>query len=229
VGETSLGQVTFSESTQASYRTTAYAELCRSYLALHDFRMKLLGLLPIASVVGLLALGKAMPASPQPELQPEAVGYIGIFSGIFTLALFGYEARSLLMCHDYRLTGAYLEDAMNIEGQFTQCNETRQFECYRGRFKRPLARLVNDKVTSSLVYSFVFAAWFFVGLRYAFDMHPQKCVWWAVGMGAVVLSAALLFLRTLTREPEKTSHAVSDEAVVVVVTGHAVRIERSVP
>src|SRR5262249_24306387 len=183
-----------------SLLTTAYSELCRSYQGLREFRMKLLGILPIASVVGLVALGKALPTSPQPELQPEAVGYIGIFSGILTLALFGYEVRSLLMCHDYSLTGASLEAAMGIRGQFTRCDETRHFACYQGGFKYSLARLINDKLTSSVVYSFVFSSWFFVGLKFAFQMQTNKCVWWAAGMGIAVAAAAWLLLAILTRE-----------------------------
>jgi len=194
----------------SSFVTTAYSELCRSYQQLHEFRMKLLGLLPIASVVGLVALGKALPTLgkavttlPQPEFSPEALGYIGIFSGIFTLALFGYEVRSLLMCHDYSVTGAHLEAAMGVRGQFTLCDEARHFACYQGRIKRPLARLVNDKVTSSLVYSFVFSSWFFVGLKFAFAMQTHRCVWWAASIGATVAGAALLFLGALTREKNK--------------------------
>ena len=208
-------QATPSPIDQPSFLTTAYAELCRSYQGLHDFRMKLLGLLPIASVVGLVALGKALPTSPSPELQPEVVGYIGIFSGILTLALFGYEVRSLLMCHDYSITGASLEAAMGIRGQFTRCDETRHFACYQGKLRFPLARLVNDKVTSSLVYSFVFSSWFFVGLKWAIHMQTNQCVWWAVGMGATVAGAALLFLTMLTRECPKEDLLVNDGAVVV--------------
>jgi hypothetical protein len=92
VSDTAIRSIT-PQFAQPSYLTTAYSELCRSYQGLREFRMKLLGVLPIASVVGLVALGKALPTSPQPELQPEVVGYIGIFSGILTLALFGYEVR----------------------------------------------------------------------------------------------------------------------------------------
>lgn len=198
---------------QPSFLTTAYSELCRSYQGLHEFRMKLLGLLPIASVVGLVALGKALPTAPHPELNAEAVGYIGIFSGILTLALFGYEVRSLLMCHDYSVTGAALEAAMGIRGQFTRCDETRHFACYKGKIRYPLARLVNDKVTSSLVYSFVFSFWFFVGLKFAFLMSTDQCVWWAGGIGAVVSGAALLFLGLLTRESKKEDLLANDGAV----------------
>src|SRR3954451_19830157 len=73
------------------------------------------------------------------------------------------EVRSLLMCHDFYVTGAALESRMGLEGQFTYCNEKRPFACYAGSAKRPLARAVNDKVTSCLIYSLVFASWFYVG------------------------------------------------------------------
>lgn len=201
-------QTSWSE-TQSSFLTTAYAELCRSYQGLREFRMKLLGLLPIASVVGLVALGKALPSSPRPEV----VGYIGIFSAIFTLALFGYEVRSLLMCHDYSSTGASLETAMGIHGQFTRCDETRHFKCYQGSIRRPLARVVNDKVTSSLVYSFVFAAWFFVGLKWTFELETHQCVWWATAIGGSVAVTAWRFLSVLTKEPKGRVLPENDEAV----------------
>lgn len=187
---------------QPSYLTTAYTELCRTNQALHDFRMKLLSLLPIASVAGLLALGKSL-TSPQTPLQPEVGGYIGIFSGLFTLALFGYEVRSLLMCHDLYLTGADLELKMAIEGQFTYCNEEHEFACYDGAVKRPLACAVNDKITSCLVYSLVFAAWFWVGLRYLFDVHPTKCVYCAFGIGVLMFVLSSQFLRVLTTPPKR--------------------------
>jgi hypothetical protein len=202
---------------QSSFLTTAYSELCRSYQALHDFRMKLLGILPIVSVAGLVALGKALPTSPQPELQPEAVGYIGIFSGFLTLALFGYEVRSLLMCHDYQVTGATLEAAMGIRGQFTRCDETRHFACYEGNFRHRLARMINDKVTSSLVYSLVFASWFFVGLKFAFRWNTDRCVWWALGIGAVVAGLSLLFLSFVTKESKKEDLLLNDGALLFVV------------
>ena len=98
-----------------------------------------------------------------------------------------------------------------------RCDETRHFACYGGSIRHSLARLVNDKVTSSLVYSFVFSSWFFVGLKWAFHMQTDECVWWAVGMGAAVASAALLFLNMLTRESKKEDLLVNDEAVFVVV------------
>jgi hypothetical protein len=168
--------------------------------------MKLLSILPIASVVGLVALGKGLP-TPQPGmLQSDAVGYIGIFSGLFTLALFGYEMRGLLMCHDFSLAGAELEKEMGIPGQFTHCSEERNFPCYDGRYKRPIALLVNDKSTSVAVYSLVFGAWFFVGLRYAFDIHPTKCIVAAVTLAALVAGLSSWFLHALTKKPATSNN-----------------------
>jgi hypothetical protein len=120
------------------------------------------------------------------------------------------------MCHDYSVTGERLEAAMGIRGQFTRCDETRHFACYSGSIRQSLARLVNDKVTSSLVYSFVFSSWFFVGLKWAFHLETDQCVWWAVGMGSAVAGAALLFLVLLTRESKKDDLLANDEAVIVV-------------
>lgn len=204
-----------------SFLTTAYSELCRSYQGLREFRMKLLGLLPIASVAGLLALGKALPGTsgeaPAAGLPPEVIGYIGIFSGILTLALFGYEIRGLLMCHDYSVTGASLEAAMGIRGQFTRCDETRHFACYHHLSGR-LARLVNDKVTSSLVYSFVFGSWFFVGLKWTLGLPTHRCVFWAVATGAIVAILALLFLSTVTRESKSKSLGADEYDVFIAVT-----------
>src|ERR1043165_1888574 len=81
------------DETPPSYLTTAYTELCGSNQGLHEFRMKLLGILPIASVIGLVAIGKGLPPAIPSSPASIAIGFVGIFSGLFTLALFGYEIR----------------------------------------------------------------------------------------------------------------------------------------
>jgi hypothetical protein len=206
-----------SEMSQSPYLTLAYSEICRSYQALHDFRMKLLSLLPIASIVGLLALGKSLPSSSPGTLQPEAVGYIGIFSGLFTLGLFACELRALLLCHDYSTTGAAMEARMNIDGQFTYCNEMRPFKCYFGPVKRPLARLVNTENTSCFLYSLVFASWSFVGIHYATGMEVHNCAYWAGGLGlalAVVVSGFFHRLTTVSGMPSDGGTGMPVRAVV---------------
>jgi fatty acid desaturase len=86
-----------------------------------------------------------------------------------------------------------------------------------GQVQTLVARLVNDKLTSSVVYSFVFSSWFFVGLKWALHMQTHQCVWWAVGLGAAVAIAALLFLGMLTHESKKEDRLVNDDAVFLVV------------
>lgn len=85
---------------EQKYLALAYTEVCRSYQSLHEFRMKLLGLLPIVSIAAFVALDKSAGAFPPPEsLEAKLIGYIGLFSALFTLALFIYEARGILMCY----------------------------------------------------------------------------------------------------------------------------------
>jgi hypothetical protein len=172
--------------------------------------MKLLGLLPIASIVGLLALARST-ATPHPtQAELEILGYVGVFSALFTLALFGYEVRGILMCHDLNATGAALEFTMNIQGQFRTCDEKRLSQRYNGKFKRWLARRFNGNVTPCAVYSLVFAAWLFVGLRYGFNIHVDECVRWAAGVGVattIVTSAMLYYLtRTSRSAPDASGH-----------------------
>src|SRR4051794_37761711 len=144
--------------------TTAYTEVCRSYQALHEFRMKLLGLLPLASIAGFLVLGKSGTSlPPMGSLEANLIGSIGLFAALFTLALFMYEARGILMCYDLYYTGSALEERMKVEGQFTYCDEARNLPCYSDA-RRRYARKINDKIASGSVYSLTFAAWFFISL-----------------------------------------------------------------
>ena len=69
-----LGDV--ADRTNAQALLAAYEEVCRSYHAIDEFRMKLLGLLPLASLLGILligsndVLGGAMPVSPPTTVGP---------------------------------------------------------------------------------------------------------------------------------------------------------------
>lgn len=177
---------------------TAYTEVCRSYHALDEARMKRLGLLPIASIVGLVAVGRSAAVTTPTPTELEVIGYVGVFSALFTLALFGYELRGILMCHDLYESGRYLERTMKLAGQFTICDESRQLPCYGGSVRRPLARRINGRVTPCAVYSLIFASWLFVALRYAFGVHLHKCVFWAAGAGIIFTLLTSWLLRYLT-------------------------------
>jgi hypothetical protein len=188
---------------EQAYLTSAYTEVCRSYQALHDFRMKLLSLLPIASIAAFLVLlGKSDSAlPPDHSMEAKIIGAIGLFSALFTVALFFYEARGILMCHDLYHTGAALERTMKVNGQFIQCDERRNLSCY-SETRRRYARKINDKIASSMVYSLTFAAWFFVGLRFVFHVQLQYCALWASITGLLLAIVSIVVLNAMTASPK---------------------------
>src|SRR5256885_9485547 len=68
----------------SDYRDTesiraVYEEVCNSYHAIDDFRMKLLGFLPLTSVVGLLLAEKGI-LSTSNAAPPLLVAYISFFA-----------------------------------------------------------------------------------------------------------------------------------------------------
>src|SRR5262245_61266376 len=94
----------------------AYERVCESYQAIDDFRMKLLGLLPVATGAGVFLLlssnadllGSGDRSSQQQTLGVflTAAGWIGF---TFTLGLFTYELFGIKRCHYLMETGARLE------------------------------------------------------------------------------------------------------------------------
>ena len=71
----------------------AYAEICKSYHAIDDFRMKLLGFLPLASLVGLLLVANddlIVSTAEVGIIGNELIAFAGIFAAMLTLTLFGY-------------------------------------------------------------------------------------------------------------------------------------------
>jgi hypothetical protein len=106
---------------------------------------------------------------------------------------------------------------MNIDGQFRTCDEKRSSQRYNGRFKRWLARRFNGNVTPCAVYSLVFAAWLFVGLRYGFNVHLDKCVRLAAGVGIAITIATSAMLYYLTNDSRPSPDASSNQAVEATV------------
>lgn len=132
----------------------AYAEVCRSFHAIDEFRTKLLGILPISSLAGILLLSSnnlftGATSAPQQQL----VGFGSFFAAAFTLALFLFEVRGILRCHHLIQRGEELERVLNVRGQFCVC--TQQHE------GATIERIFNAKVAASAMYSLVFSAWLF--------------------------------------------------------------------
>lgn len=148
-----------------------YDRVCESYHAVDDFRMKLLGLLPVATGTGvfLLLSGKAELIGGKSAGQvPEALGAIGIFGALFTFGLFTYELFGIKKCHYLIEAGRRLEAALGIRGQF----RTRP---------RYAAGFLNEPFASSVIYPASMAAWIFLALFFT-----SKATWIAVvASGAV--------------------------------------------
>lgn len=158
----------------------AYEEVCNSYHAIDEFRTKLLGILPIASLAGILLLGKDNLFQSDWFYQ-RLVGFASFFAAAFTLALFLFEIRGILRCHHLIVRGAKLETELDVKGQFYVCSK--QHVDSAGSI---IERTFNAKVAASAVYSLVFAAWLFLALRFTFGIHLVGC-----GLTATIIGGAL--------------------------------------
>jgi hypothetical protein len=168
-----------------------YSEICTSYRAIDDFRTKLLGFLPLASVAGVLLLSKTIPDS-----QIKLVGYACVFASVFTLSLFVYELRGILRSGGLIKRGKKIEEYLHVQGQFFQCeSETHAASAeLRDRFRQ----LVNTTVASCLIYALVFAFWLFLALRFAYEVKVYRCAASAVGAGFVIGFCAYRLVRFAT-------------------------------
>lgn len=171
-------------------KTTAmlkiYEEICKSYHANDNFRTKLLGFLPLTSLIGIFSLSSNNLFTSPNSIMPwqHLVTFVGVFAAAFTLALFIYEIRGILRCHDLILKGRDIEHELKIKGQFIACVE--EHKCNENDWKKQVVSFLNSKLAACLIYSTVFAAWIFMVARFGFDMHIYGCVFTAVFAGLVV-------------------------------------------
>jgi hypothetical protein len=156
----------------------AYTEVCKSYNALDDFRAKLLGLLPLTALGGILLIAKEDLRLVGTQ---ELVGFASMFAAAFTLALFVYEIRGILRCHELIHKGHVIEEELGVDGQFFVCRL--QHDLGRQGQKE---RLFNAKVAASVIYSLVFAAWLFLALRFGIGLELFGCGVLAIAAGAAL-------------------------------------------
>ena len=158
-----------------------YAEICTSHKSIDDFRMKLLGLLPLTSLVGIFGLSKESLFGQRDPSTDRLVASIGVFAAAFTLALFVYEIRGIVRCHDLIVRGRKLEELLGIKGQFFVCSHAKERQ-NRGN----IIGYLDSKFAACFIYSTVFAAWAFLVLHYGFAISMQGCAFWAVGIGLLL-------------------------------------------
>lgn len=172
----------------------AYAEVCRSYHAIDEFRMKLLGLLPLASLVAVFMVDRS--ALVAGELSGggagrELLGFAAIFAAMLTLALFGYEVRGIQRCHNLITEGKHIEEVLGIgHGQFHVCTEEHENPSM-------ITRALNAKLIACFIYSLVFAGWLFLALR-VFGLTAFTCAVSAIIIGVAVAVVMYAGVRRLT-------------------------------
>lgn len=152
-------------------REAAYAEVCTSYHAIDDFRMKLLGLLPVATGTGVFLLLNGN--DHETNQSKDFLFAIGLLGFAFTLGLFAFELYGIKRCHYLIRTGQRLEAKLRVDGQF---------------LNRPqeLVGFISEPLASGFIYSASMAAWLF--LLVAFSSQG-----WQVAVPSVTFALGMLF------------------------------------
>jgi hypothetical protein len=172
---------------------SVYKEVCTSYHAIDEFRMKLLGLLPLASIVGLIAVQKGAFGAVDVR-RNELVAYAGFFASVFTLALFVYEIRGIRRSHRLVKRGKELEVKLGVRGQFWLCtadapSKEQSLDARGQQF--------NSTTAACFMYGLVFSAWLFLAVRYGFAWNVHMCALFAIAFGTAVGAGAYRLVRPL--------------------------------
>ena len=137
-------------------RRMIYERVCESYHAIDDFRLKLLGSLPLATGAGVLILvrGEIKLGDETATSAKEFLAAIGLFGLVITLGLFAYELHGIKKCHYLIRAGEYLEEEMGVHGQFS----SRPHDVGGKRLR------INEPFASSIIYPASLGAWTFTGV-----------------------------------------------------------------
>jgi hypothetical protein len=165
----------------------AYAEICKSYHAIDDYRTKLLGFLPLTSLVGLLLLDPGKLALMASGMPSELMGFAGIFAAALTITLFGYELRGMQRTDHLITEGIHLEQQLGLEhGHFHVCSAEH-------KNAQAITRIFNAKFLAAFIYSIVFAAWLFIALRFVVTDDVFQCAI-AASLVGLVLALAVCWM-----------------------------------
>jgi hypothetical protein len=173
-----------------------YQELCDSYHAIDDFRMKLLGLLPLTSLIGIFGLSSGSLFAKGNEMSQHLITFIGVFAAAFTIALFIYEIRGIFRSSNLIERGRDIEGLLHVKGQFFVCVEEGKSK-KDNRWTKGETDVVNAKLAACVIYSTVFAAWIFTLLRFGFHQPIYGCAFSALGFGLAIGVCAFLLVRKL--------------------------------
>lgn len=154
-----------------------YKELCTSYRAIDDFRMKLLGFLPLASggIFAFFIHPDFFIDEKTMSIVKPLLPAVGTFGFLVTLGLFVFEIFGIRKCTSLILVGAYLEIKQGSEhGQFAD---------------RPkgVLRFIAEPLAAGIIYPAVMATWIYFALQYS--EHSYALYW-----TARVFAAFFLFM-----------------------------------
>jgi hypothetical protein len=163
------------------HHEAAYTRVCESYHAVDDFRMKLMGMLPVATGAGVFLLlnsntnllGPGSDVAQQRETLAQFLLAIGSIGFVFTLGLFTYELFGIKKCHYLIEAGMRLEFALGISGQF------------RSR-PQSLLGFINEPSATALIYPASMAAWIFLAVAYS-----PETVRWSLPVAVFVIGVAM--------------------------------------
>jgi hypothetical protein len=158
-----------------------YRELCTSYRAIDDFRMKLLGFLPLASggIFAFFINPDFILHEKKMTIAKPLLPAIGIFGLLVTLGLFAFEIYGIRKCMSLILVGTYLEIKQGSgHGQFAD---------------RPKGVLgfIAEPLAAGIIYPAVMAAWVYFALNYS---EPTCVATWTTLVFAVFLLFTLVFI-----------------------------------
>lgn len=167
---------------------TVYSEICKSYQAVDDFRTKLLGFLPLTSLVSIFILNPGSVPAIEDLLSNELLGFASIFAALLTLALFGYEVRGIRRSDELIRAGTGIEKKLDIYGQFHVCRDAQgaaKKSAEIAILQKFLANF-NSKLLACIIYSVVFAAWVFLALRLGSGFTTFTCYKYAAIAGLLL-------------------------------------------
>jgi hypothetical protein len=129
-----------------------YQELHKSFLAIDDFRSKLLALLPLVTGAAAIALLNNLTSATEKYLEP-----IGYFMAVFTFGLFAYEIFGIRKCH------ALIKSGKRIEIYWLHVED--------GEFcRRPhsLLDFVDEPFAAGIIYPAVTGSWLYLALKFSY-------------------------------------------------------------
>lgn len=174
-----------------------YQEICKSIQNIDDFRMKLLGLLPLTSLVGIFALNNESLFAQANSESKHLITFIGIFAASLTLSLFIYEIRGILRCSDLIRRGRDIENLLKVRGQFSVCIEEHECKKKGTDWKERSISAFDAKLAACVIYSTVFTAWVFTALRFGLEWSIRGCAFSALAVGLLIGVSIFIFVKKL--------------------------------